>query len=74
MKRNYILIYYSLNDEVLAIFDNYKECAKYFNTTTKVIQCYISRSLRKPNKKKRDIKNKIWGYLVKENIDEKIDL
>lgn len=65
----YELIYYSLKDEIIGSWSSYKECAKYFETSPKVIHCYISRSLRKPNKKKRDKKAKTWGYLIKIDIE-----
>ena len=67
---NYILTFYDLEDNIIKQFDSYKECAEYFNTTDKVIQCYISRRKHYPNRKKRDTKRKIWGYLVKDAIDE----
>ena len=35
---------YDLEDNLVTIFDNYKECAKYFNTSVKVIQCHICRA------------------------------
>lgn len=34
---------YDLEDNLINVFDNYKECAKYFNTTSAVIRCYICR-------------------------------
>lgn len=65
---NYIITFYDLEDNIIAQFDSYKEAAEYFNTTNKVIQCYISRRKHYPSRKKRDIKRKIWGYLVKDEF------
>lgn len=44
---------YDLKDNLITIFENTKECAKYFNTSNEVINCNISRKIRKrtPNKK-----------------------
>ncbi len=68
---NYIITFYDLEDNIIKQFDSYKEAAEYFNTTIYVIHSYISRrKLHYPNRKKRDLKRKIWGYLVKDNIDE----
>ncbi len=46
---------YDLEDNIITTFDSYKECAKYFNTTVKVIQCYICRN------KQGKIDKKRWG-------------
>lgn len=35
---------YDLEDNLITIFDSYKECAKYFNTSIQVLHCHISRS------------------------------
>lgn len=55
-----MILMYDLEDNYLCEFKNYKECAKYFNTTTKVIQCYISRSI-KGTIDKKEIKKTIDG-------------
>lgn len=34
---------YDLEDNLITIFNSYKECAEYFKTTVEVIQCYICR-------------------------------
>ena len=57
---------YDLEDNLITIFESYKECAKYFNTSTKVIQCYISRSKRGIRDKKKN--GNSWCRLIK--IDE----
>ena len=44
---------YDLEDNLVTIFDNYKECAKYFNTSIQVLHCYISRSKKGKVDKKR---------------------
>ncbi len=49
---------YDLEDNYIMSFDSYKECADYFNTTTKVIQCYICRSKKGRIDKKRDKEGK----------------
>lgn len=64
-----MILMYDLEDNYLCEFKNYKECAKYFNTTTKVIQCYISRSTKGTRDKKRDIKNKRWVRLFKIEVE-----
>ena len=64
----YILTFYDLEYNIIKQFDSYKEAAEYFDTTDKVIQSYICRRKKKPNKKKR-YKN-TWGYLVKDNLED----
>lgn len=58
---------YDLEDNLITIFDSYKECANYFNTTTKVIQSYICKSKKGKIDKKRC--GDKWFRLFK--IDEK---
>ena len=54
---------YDLEDNLITIFDNYKECAKYFNTSIECIHCYISRSKKgKVDKKRCD---NSWCRLIK---------
>lgn len=60
-----MILMYDLEDNYLCEFKNYKECAKYFNTTTKVIQCYISRSIKGTIDKKRDKNKNRWVKLYK---------
>lgn len=45
---------YDLEDNLITIFDNYKECAKYFNTSIEVIHSHICRSKKGKVDKKRD--------------------
>ena len=61
---------YDLEDNLIRIFDSYKECAEYFNTTTRVIHCYISRTREGKVDRKRDTVNKRWCKLYKIEDDE----
>ena len=61
-----MILMYDLEDNYICEFENYKECANYFNTTTKVIHCYISKSKKGIIDRKRDFKNKRWVRLFKE--------
>ena len=71
---NYIITFYDLEDNIIAQFDSYKEAAMYFNTSDKVIQAYISRrKLHTPLKKKYDKRKRVWGYLIKDTVDEEQD-
>lgn len=54
---------YDLNDNLITIFDSYKECASYFNTTIGSIKCYISRKKKGKIDKKRNGNN--WCRLIK---------
>lgn len=54
---------YDLEDNLITVFDTYKEAAKYFNTSIKVIQCYICRSKQGKVDKKRYKNN--WCRLFK---------
>lgn len=56
---------YDLEDNLITIFDSYKECAKYFNTTIEVIHCYICRNKKGTVDKKRDIKAHKWCRLFR---------
>lgn len=49
---DYISCYEIETDELLAQFDTYRECARYFNTSVGVIMCNISRKNRKRYKNK----------------------
>lgn len=60
---------YDLEDNYIMSFDSYKECADYFNTTTKVIQCYICKSKKGIIDKKRDCDGK-YVRLFKIEEDE----
>lgn len=61
---------YDLEDNLITIFDSYKDCAKWFNTSVKVIYCYISRSQKGIVDKKRNIKYKKWYRLFKVGDDD----
>lgn len=60
-----MIICYDLEDNIVAIFDSYKECAEWFNTTVKVIHCHICRSRKGKIDKKRHVKEKKWYRLYK---------
>lgn len=60
---------YDLEDNYIMSFDNYKECAEYFKTSVKVIQCYICKSKKGKTDKKRD-KNGKYVRLFKIEEDE----
>lgn len=44
---------YDLEDNLITIFDSYKECAEYFKTTDNVIKCHICRKKKSILDKKR---------------------
>ena len=54
---------YDLEDNLITVFDSYKECAKYFNTSVRVIYSHICRSKKGTLDKKR-YKNS-WCRLFK---------
>lgn len=56
---------YDLEDNLITVFDTYKECASYFNTSRECIHSYICRSKKRLADKKLDKKNKIWCRLFK---------
>lgn len=56
---------YDLEGNYICTFNNYLECAKYFNTTRNIIRTYISLSKQGKVNKKRDIKNNRWVRLYK---------
>lgn len=61
---------YDLEDNLITVFDGYKDCAEYFNTTRKVIECYICKSKKGRIDKKRDTVNKRWCRLYKIEEEE----
>lgn len=63
-----MIIMYDLEDNYICEFKDYKECAKYFNTTRNVIRTYISLNKKGIRDKKKDIKNNRWVRLYKEKI------
>ena len=46
-KIDYIAMYDIKTDELITIFDSYKDCANYFNTSVQVIICNVVRKNRK---------------------------
>ena len=59
-----IAMYY-LEDNLITVFDSYKECAKYFGTSRECIHSYICKSQKRLVDRKRDIINKRWCRLFK---------
>ena len=60
---------YDLEDNYITSFDNYKECANYFETSVAVIQDYICRSQKGTIDKKRDLDGS-WVRLFKIEEEE----
>lgn len=56
---------YDLEDNLITVFDGYKDCAEYFNTTRDVIKSYICKSKKGIVDRKRDTANKRWCRLYK---------
>ncbi len=54
---------YDLEDNLITIFDTYKECAKYFNTSVDAIQSHICRSRQGKIDKKKN--GKSWCRLYR---------
>lgn len=61
-----MILMYDLDDNYICEFKDYKECAKYFKTTVKVICCWFSRNKYNKVKKKRDFNNNRWVMLFKD--------
>ena len=40
----YTIAMYDLEDNLITVFDSYRECARYFKTSIESIHCYICRS------------------------------
>ena len=62
---------YDLDDNIITIFDSYKECAKYFNTSSASIRSHICRFKKNKLKKKRDKRNKRWCnlFIIKDEVE-----
>lgn len=56
---------YDLEDNLITVFGNYKDCAEYFNTSTGCIKSHMCRVNKNPLKKKLDKKNHKWYKLFK---------
>lgn len=67
MKNFSFIVMYDIEDNYICEFKNYKECANYFNTSTRVIQSYICRSKKGIIDKKLDKKHNRWVRLFKED-------
>ena len=62
---------YDLEDNLIILFDSYKECAEWFNTSIKVIHSYICKSKKGIVDKKRHIRDGKWYRLYKvEELDD----
>lgn len=57
-----MIVMYDLEDNLITVFDNYKECAKYFNTSVNTIKVHICKSKKGKTKKKRY--NNAWYKLI----------
>ena len=60
-----MILMYDLEDNYICEFKNYKDCAKYFNTSIKAIHTYICKSQKGTRDKKRDFKNNRWVRLFR---------
>ena len=60
-----MILMYDLEDNYICEFKNYKDCAKYFNTSIKVIHTYICKRQKGTRDKKRDFKNNRWVRLFR---------
>ena len=56
---------YDLEDNLITVFESYRECAKYFKTSVKSIHCYICRSQKGKIDKKYNKEDHKWYRLVK---------
>lgn len=59
---------YDLDDNLITVFENYKECAEYFNTSTGCIKSHICRASKNLLNKKLDKQSHKWYklFLIKE--------
>lgn len=60
---------YDLEDNLITVFENYKECAEWFNTSVECIRCYICRNEKGILDKKRNKQNRKWYRLYR--LEEK---
>lgn len=60
-----MIVMYDLEDNLITIFDSYKDCAKYFNTNLSTIYSSVCRIKSGKLDKKRDVQNKRWVRLYK---------
>lgn len=69
--KNKALVMYDLEDNFITIFENYKECADYFNTTPKSIQSFMSKvKTGIYGNRKKDKKENRWIKLYKIEDEE----
>ena len=61
---------YDLEDNYITSFDNYKECANYFETSIRCIHSYICKSRKGVIDKKIDKKNNRYVRLFKIEEEE----
>lgn len=57
---------YDLDDNLIRIFDNYKECAEYFRTTTNTIRSCMCRYKKGQRSKKRDGNKWVKLYMIED--------
>ena len=65
-----MIIMYDLDDNILEVFNDTKDCAKYFNASVFAIHCHICRSRQGKIKRKRDMAHKRWVKLYREENDD----
>ena len=61
----YTIAMYDLDDNLITVFDSYRECARYFKTSIEAIHCYICRSQKGIVDKKLNKEDHKWYRLVK---------
>lgn len=60
-----MILMYDLEDNYIMEFKNTKECAEYFNTNRKCIDCHLCKFRQGKIKKKRDFKHNRWVRLYR---------
>lgn len=56
---------YDLEDNLITVFESYKECAEWFNTSVNCIYCYICRNQKGIVDRKRNKQDDKWYRLYK---------
>mgnify|MGYP007056177658 CR=1 FL=1 len=67
-----LIVYEIDSDNILGIFETYRECAAFFNTTENVLKVHISRKRRGLVKKKRY--NGRWVLLERVDFRDEDDI
>lgn len=65
-----MIICYDLEDNVIKIFDSYKECAEWFGVKAQDIMCYISKSKKNMSDKKKNKHDNQWYRLFRIEDDD----